>query len=69
MIKLHWRYIDDTLLLVIPADIPYICILFNKFDGNLCYIVDCFGKEIPYFLDIKVFQLGRIIYRKNTHIG
>ena len=56
-------------LLVIQADIPHICNLFNKFDENLCFIEDCFGNEIPYFLDINVFQLGRIIYRKNTHTG
>ena len=32
MIKLYWRYADDTLLLLKPADIPHIHILFNKFD-------------------------------------
>lgn len=32
MIKLYWRYVDDTLLLLKPADIPHIHILFNKFD-------------------------------------
>ena len=69
MIKLYCRYVDDTLLLVIPADIPHICNLFNKFDENLCFMVDCFENEIPHFLDIKVFQLGPIIYRKNTHTG
>ena len=69
MIKLYCRYIDDTLLLVIPADIPHTCNQFNKFDENLCFIVDCFENEIPHFLDIKVFQLGPIIYRKNTHTG
>ena len=58
-----------SLLLMIPAHIPHICNLFNKFDENLCFMVDCFENEIPHFLDIKVFQLGPIIYRKNTHTG
>ena len=52
-------YISDIfaqLLLVVPADIPYIDNLFNKFDKN--FIVDCSENEIPHFLDIKVLQLG-----------
>ena len=54
MIKLYCRYIDDTLLLVIPADILYMQNVFNRFDKNLCFIVDCFENEIPHFLGIKV---------------
>ena len=53
------NYISDILtqlLLVVPADIPYIDNLFNKFDKN--FIVDCSENEIPHFLDIKVLQLG-----------
>ena len=52
-------YISDILaqlLLVVPADIPYIDNLFNKFDKN--FIVDCSENEMPHFLDIKVLQLG-----------
>ena len=52
-------YISDILaqlLLVVPADIPYIDNLFNKFDKN--FIVDWSENEIPHFLDIKVLQLG-----------
>ena len=32
IIKLHWRYVDNTLLLVKPADIPHIHNLLNKFE-------------------------------------
>ena len=52
-------YISDILtqlLLVVPADIPYIDNLFNKFDKN--FIVDWSENEVPHFLDIKVLQLG-----------
>ena len=41
---------------MVPADIPYIDNLFNKFDKN--FIVDSSENEIPHFLDIKVLQLG-----------
>ena len=41
---------------MVPADIPYTDNLFNKFDKNV--MVDCFGNEIPHFLDIKVLQRG-----------
>ena len=47
----------------------YIYNLFNKFDKSLCFIVDCFENEILHYLDIKIFQLGPIIYRKNNHTG
>ena len=35
VIKFYCRYVDDNLLLVKPADIPYIHNLLNKFDKNL----------------------------------
>ena len=41
---------------MVPANIPYIDNLFNKFDKN--FIVDSSENEIPHFLDIKVLQLG-----------
>ena len=50
MIKLYWRYVDDTILLVEPADIPHIHNLFNKFDKNLRFLMDHFENEITVFL-------------------
>lgn len=50
MIKLYWRYVDDTILLVKPADIPHIHNLFNKFDKNLRFLMDHFENEITVFL-------------------
>ena len=34
MIKYYCRYVGNTLLLVKPADIPYIHNRFSKFDKN-----------------------------------
>ena len=39
LIKLYCRYIDDTLLLMIPADLPHTGNLFNKFEENLWFII------------------------------
>ena len=54
MIRFYCRYIEDTLLLVKPADILHINNSFNNFDKNLRLIVECFENEVPGFLDIKV---------------
>ena len=62
MIKLYWRYVDDTILLVKPADIPHIHNLLNKFDKNLRFLMDHFENEIQYFLAIKTSPLGLTIY-------
>ena len=67
MIKFYCRYVDDTLLLVKPADIPHIHNLFNKFDKSLCFAVDHFKNEVPHFLDIKISPLGLTTDQKNTH--
>ena len=53
MIKFYCRYVDDTLLLLKPVDIPHMHNLFNKFDKNLRFTVDRFENEVPHFLDTK----------------
>ena len=69
IIKCYCRYVDDTVLLVKPADIPHIHNLFKKLDKNLRFTVDCFENEVSHFLDIKISPLGLKIYRKNTQTG
>ena len=69
MIKCYCRYVDDTVLLVKPADIPHIHNLFNKLHKNLRFTVDCFENEVSHFSDIKISPLGLKIYRKNTQTG
>ena len=67
MIKFYVQYVDNTLLLVKPADIPHIHNLFNKYDKNLRFTVDRFENEVPHFLYIKTSPLGLPIYQKNTN--
>ena len=69
MIKCYCRYVDDTVLLVKPADIPHIHNLFNKLHKNLRFTVECFENAVSHFLDIKISPLGLKIYGKNTQTG
>ena len=48
MIKFYCIYVGDTFLLVEPVDIQHIHNLFNKFDKNLRFTVDCF--EMKYHI-------------------
>ena len=49
MIKFYCIYVDDTLLLVKPADILHIHNLFNKFDKNVLFTVDRFENRCHIF--------------------
>ena len=49
MIKFYCRYVDDTLLLVKPADILHTHNLFNKFDKNVRFTVDRFENRCHIF--------------------
>ena len=66
-ISLYCRYVDNTPLLVKPADIQHINNLFNKFDKNLRFTGDRFENEVSHFLDIKISPFGITFYQKNTH--
>ena len=68
-IKYYKRYVDDTLLLIKPSNIPALLKIFNKFDENLKFTVDKFPEGIVHFLDIKISVDGTDIYRKDTHTG
>ena len=59
MITFYCRYVDDTLLLVKPADILLIHNLSNEFGKKLRFIVDRFENEVPHFLDIKSLHLDQ----------
>ena len=58
-------YVEDTLFLVKPADIPHMHNLFNKFDKNLRFTVEDFANDVPHFLEIS--PIGLINYGKSTH--
>ena len=69
IIKFYKRYVDDTLVLIKPCDIPTVLTKFNQFDKNLKFTVDTFGDGLVHFLDITISQDGTDVYRKDTHTG
>ena len=50
-IKFYRRYVDDTLVLIKPCDIPSVLKKFNSFDKNLNFTVDKFENGQVHFLD------------------
>ena len=68
-IKFYKRYVDDTLVLIKPSDIPLVLNKFNQLDKNLKFTVDMFPDRLIHFLDIKVSPAGTNVYLKNTHTG
>ena len=53
-IKYYKRYVDDTLLVIKPSNIPALLKMFNQFDKNLKFTVDKFPDGLVHFLDIKI---------------
>ncbi|XP_066913068.1 uncharacterized protein [Clytia hemisphaerica] len=68
-IKHYMRFVDDTLLLIKPNDIPYVLNKFNSFDKNLQFTVDTFDDKNVHFLDIKINGTETDIFYKPTHTG
>ena len=68
-IKYYCRYVDDTLVLIKPADISTVLEKFNKFDKNLKFTVDTFPDGVVHFLDIKIENNTTDVYYKDTHTG
>ena len=63
------RYVDDTLVLIKPKDIPFVLDKFNSFDKNLKFIIDNFDNSKIHFLDLGISNSGIDIYRKSTCTG
>ena len=69
LIKFYRRYVDDTLILVKPNNIPLLLEKFNSFHKNLKFTVDRFENDFVHFLDIKISCDGTDVYRKSTRTG
>ena len=69
LIKFYRRYVDDTLILVKPNNIPLLLKKFNSFHKNLKFTVDRFENDFVHFLDIKISCDGTDVDRKSTHSG
>ena len=63
------RYVDDTLVLIKPKDIPFVLDKFNSFDKNLKFTIDNFDNSKIHFLDLGISNSGIDIYRKSTCTG
>ena len=66
-IKFYRRYVDDTLVLIKPCDIPLVLKKFNSFDKNLNFTVDKFKDGKVHFLDLEISESGIDVFRKTTH--
>jgi hypothetical protein len=70
IIKFYSRYVDDTLVLIRPSDIPTVLQKFNYFDPQIQFTHEEFTDNNDiHFLDIKISSSGTSIYRKSTHTG
>ena len=69
IIAFYRRYVDDTLVVIKPKDIPFVLNKFNSFDKNLKFTVDNFENGKIHFLDLEISDSGIDIFRKSTHTG
>ena len=69
VIKFYRRYVDDTLVLIKPSDIPEILNKFNTFDKNIQFTIDTFPDNVIHFLDILISSDNTDVYNKSTHTG
>jgi hypothetical protein len=67
VIKFFRRYVDDTLVLIQPSDIPHVLAKFKSFDKNIKFTIDDFSDSDVHFLDFKITDDGIDIFRKTTH--
>ena len=69
-LKFYVRYVDDTLVLAKPEDIPLILDKLNSFHPQIQFTYEEFvNHNDVHFLDIKFDSQGTTIYRKSTHTG
>ena len=63
------QYVNDTLVLVKPTDIPIVLNKFNTFDKSLDFTDENFKDGSVHFLDLDITDSGIDIFLKDTHIG
>jgi 5-methylcytosine-specific restriction endonuclease McrA len=67
VIKFYARYVDDTLVLAKPSDIPIILRAFNSFHPQIQFTFEDFPDNNVHFLDLKINSSDITIFRKFTH--
>ena len=68
VIKFYHRYVDDTLVLIRPSDIPHVLAKFNSFDKNIKFTI--------FLTQMSIFSISRLLMifsvkqltQVNTHI-
>ena len=68
-IKFYRRYVDDTLVLIKPHNIPSVFKKFNSLDKNLKFTVDKFENGPVDFLDLEISRSGIDVFHKQTQTG
>ena len=69
IITFYARYVDDTLILAKPSDVPYILKTFNSFHPQIQFTFEEFPENIVHFLDLQINSSDITIFRKSTHTG
>ena len=69
VVKFYARYVDDTLVLAKPSDIPIILQAFNSFHPQIQFTFEDFPDNNVHFLDLKINSSDITIFRKSTHTG
>ena len=69
VIKFYARYVDDTLVLAKPSNIPIILQAFNSFHPQIQFTFEDFPDNNVHFLDLKINSSDITIFRKSTHTG
>ncbi len=67
LIKFYARYVDDTLVLAKPLDVPKVLEAFNSFHPQIQFTFEEFPDNIVHFLDLQINSSDITIYRKPTH--
>ena len=62
IIAFYRRYVDDTLVLIKPKDIPFVLNKFNSFDKNLKFTVGNFENGKIHFLDLEISDSGIVFF-------
>ena len=62
IITFYRRYVDDTLVLIRPKDIPFVLDKFKSFHKTLKFTVDNFENGKIHFLDLEISNSGIDIY-------
>ena len=68
-ITFYARYVDHTLILAKPSNVPNILKTFNSFHPQIQFTIEEFPNNIVHFLDLQINSLDITTLRKSTLTG